>query len=294
MAVVMRQGGWKLVNNLGVGYAGKWADVENKELVELFRIKKDEEGSADLGEQTNLADKFPKIRDAMLKEMEVFLSNAKVSMPYRNINGPRVTQGEKQAHPQVLSLGSEKDQIWATFEGGSDKATIKEAHLLYTLNPREFDKTGGHREEWFKALAKISDGRVEASMPPGATHAVFCMRDENGFLITSEELPDFQEAPYGSSKDSSFLENGYAYKPGMYALIKLGKAALKAAKKQKLNTTPLSLALQVAVKQYQSAKIEVVAFSDAIRSLRAEIRKLKEVPQSRHYTINRFPSEPLF
>ena len=294
MAVVMRQGGWKLVNNLGVGYAGKWADVENKELVELFRIKKDQQGSADLGEQTNLADKFSKIRDAMLREMDEFLNNAKVSMPYRNINGPKVTQAEKQAYPQVLVLGSEKDQIWATFESGNDKATIKEGHLLYTLNPREFDKTGGHREEWFKAPAKISDGRVEASMPPGATHAVFCMRDENGFLITSEELPDFQEAPYGSSKDSSFLENGYAYKPGMYALIDLGKVALKAAKKEKLNTTPLSLALQVAVKQYQSAKIEVVAFSDAIRSLRAEIRKLETVPQSQHYTINRFPTEPLF
>ena len=294
MAVVMRQGGWKLVNNLGVGYAGKWADVENKELIELFRIKKNEEGSADLGEQTNLEEKFPKIRDSMLREMDEFLSNAKVSMPYRNINGPRVSQSEKQAYPQILELGSEKDQIWATFESGTKKASIKEAHLLYTLNPKEFDKTRGHREEWFKATAKISSGRVEASTPPGATHAVFCMRDENGFLITSEELPDFQEAPYGSSKDSSFLSNGYSYKPGMYALIELGNAALKTAKKQKLNLDGLEKALDVAQKQYQSAKIEVVNFSNAIRSLRVEIRKLKEVPQSKHQAMNRFPTEPLF
>jgi len=34
--------------------------------------------------------------------------------------------------------------------------------------------------------------------------------------------------------------------------------------------------------------------SDAIRSLRAEVRKLKQVPQSKHYAINRFPTEPLF
>ena len=129
--------------------------------------QKDEQGSADLGEQTNLADKFPKIRDAMLREMDEFLNNAKVSMPYKNINAPKVTQAEKQAHPQILELGSEKDQIWATFESGNDKATIKEAHLLYTLNPKEFDKTRGHREEWFKAPAKISNGRVEASTPRG-------------------------------------------------------------------------------------------------------------------------------
>ena len=194
----------------------------------------------------------------------------------------------------LLEDRSEKDQIWATFESGSGKASIKKAHLLYTLNPKEFDKTRGHREEWFKAPAKISNGRLDASMPPGATHAVFCMRDENGFLITSEELPDFQEAPYGSSKDSSFLENGYAYKPGMYALIDLGNVTLKAAKKQNLNLDGLEKALDLAQKQYQSTKIEVVAFSDAIRSLRAEIRKLETVPQSQHYTINRFPSEPLF
>lgn len=294
MAVVMRQDGWKLVNNLGVGYGGKWSDVENKELVELFRIKKDDQGSADLAEQKNLADQFPDIRDAMLKEMDEFLSNAKVSMPYRNINGPKVTQAEKQAHPQILHLGTDKDQVWATFESGKNKATIREAHLLYTLNPQEFDKTRGHREEWLKAPARISDGKVEASMPPGATHAVFCMRDENGFLITSEPLPDFQEAPYGSSKDSSFLTNGYAYKPGIYALIELGKAAISNAKKQKLRVSGLQNALKTAEKQYQKEKIEVIECSDAIRSLRSEIRKLKNLPQSRHYTINRFPAEPLF
>ena len=131
-------------------------------------------------------------------------------------------------------------------------------------------------------------------MPPGATHAVFCMRDKNGFLITSEPLPDFQKAPYGSSKDSSFLKNGYAYKPGMYALIELGKAAISNAKKQKLDVTDLQKALKEAEEQYQVEKIEEIMFSDAIRSLRAEIRKLKTVPQSRHYTINRFPTDPLF
>ena len=294
MAVVMRKRGWKLINNLGVGYAGKWADVENKKLIELFRIRKDDHANLDLGEQKNLADKFPEIRDEMLRELNEFLSNAKVSMPYRNINGPKVTKAEKQVHSQILELGSDKDQIWATFESSKDRAIVEEAHLLYTLNPKEFDKTRGHREEWFKAPARISDGKVEATMPPGATHAVFCMRDKNGFLITSEPLPDFQKAPYGSSKDSSFLKNGYAYKPGMYALIELGKAAISNAKKQKLDVTGLQKALKEAEEQYQVEKIEEIIFSDAIRSLRAEIRKLKTVPQSRHYTINRFPTDPLF
>ena len=294
MAVVMRQGGWKLVNNLGVGYAGKWADVKNKELIELFRIEQDNQNTADLSEKTNLSEKYPEICNSMLRELDQFLSNAKVSMPYRNINGPKVTQAEKQAYPQILELRSERDQIWATFERGNNKAIIEEAHLLYTLNPKEFDKTRGYREEWFKAPANIRDGRVTATMPPGATHGVFCMRDKNGFLITSEPLPDFQKAPYGSSKDSRFLKNGYAYKPGMYALIRLGKAALSNAKEQKLAISGLQKALEAAEKFYQQEKIEIIAFSNAIRSLRAEIRNLKTLPQSRNYTINRFPADPLF
>ena len=80
----------------------------------------------------------------------------------------------------------------------------------------------------------------------------------------------------------------------MYALIELGKAAISNAKVKKLDVTGLQKALNRAEKQYQNEKVEVVAFSDAIRFLRTEIRKLKTVPQSRHYTINRFPKNPLF
>ena len=51
------------------------------------------------------------------------------------------------------------------------------------------DIVKGHREEWLPAPATIHQGRVEATMPPGATHAVFSMVDRNGFLITSEPMP---------------------------------------------------------------------------------------------------------
>ena len=80
----------------------------------------------------------------------------------------------------------------------------------------------------------------------------------------------------------------------MYALIRLGKAALSNAKEQKLAISGLQKALEAAEKFYQQEKIEIIAFSNAIRSLRAEIRNLKTLPQSRNYTINRFPADPLF
>ena len=80
----------------------------------------------------------------------------------------------------------------------------------------------------------------------------------------------------------------------MYALIELGKAALAKAKKQKLDARNLSTALEVAERHYLRESVEVVAFSNAIRFLRSEIRKFKEVPQSKHHAINRFPTDPLF
>ena len=294
MAITMRKGPWKLVHNLGVGYAGRWSGVENKELVELFRVRKVGEDRQDLSEAINLADQFPEVRDAMLAELNSFLQDSGVTMPYRNLGSHGVSEDEREASPRVIELGSQESRICAKIEQGEGKAAIEKAHLLYTLNPREFDKTGGHREEWLKTKATISPGRVEATMPPGATHAVFCLRDAQGFLITSEPLPDFQTVPYATQADSTLLKNGYAYKPGLYSLIQLGEKAVSNAKKQKLDVTGLQKALKEAEEQYQVEKIEVVDFSDAIRSLRAEIRKLKTVPQSRHYTINRFPTDPLF
>jgi hypothetical protein len=294
MAITMRKGPWKLVHNLGVGYAGRWSGVENKELVELFRVRKLGDNTEDLSEAINLADQFPKIRDAMLAELNSFLQDSGVTMPYRNLGSHAVSEEEREASPRVVELGSKENRIWVKIELGEGKAPIGSAHLLYTLNPREFDKTGGHREEWFKTKATILPGRVEATMPPGATHAVFCLRDAQGFLITSESLPDFQTVPYGTQADSRFLKNGYAYKPGMYALIELGEKALSAAHNQNLGTQSLEKSLSTARKFYHHKNLEVDKVSDAIRSLRAEIRQLKQVPQSRHYAINRFPTEPLF
>jgi len=77
-------------------------------------------------------------------------------------------------------------------------------------------------------------------------------------------------------------------------LIELGKKAQSVGEKKKVNISALKKSLSIAQEQYDSEKIVVKQLSNAIRSLRSEIRKLKTVPQSKHFTINRFPSEPLF
>jgi len=291
MTVVMRKGDWKLVNNLGVGYLGKHAGVDKQSGLELFRFSNEDGSAGDLGERENLASQYPERRDAMLAEMNAFLTASKVTMPYRNLKA--ASAEEQAASPAVLELGTDEDRVWVKFETGATQADIVEAQFIYTLNPEPFDTTKGRREEWFPAPAKIGPGRVDAVMPPGATHGLFCMRDANGFLVTSEPMPDLQEANYGV-KDTDLLENGFAYKPGLYALMQLGKQAQAAANKAGVETDPLQVALATAQQLYADETFNELAVIDAIRTLRAAIRNQKDAPQAKHPLINRFPTDPLF
>ncbi len=293
MVTVMRKGDWKLVNNLGVGYLGKWANVENKTGVELFRMRNSDGSVGDRSEAEDVAATHPEIRDSMLAELEAFMAASGAAMPYRNLKCPTTTKAERAASPGVLEQGSDEDRVWITLESGVGKAAIVEANLYYTMNPKPFDTTRGHREEWFPAPATISKGRVEAAMPPGATHAAFCLRDANGFFISSEPLPSFDQVPH-STGGSEFLEKGFAYKPGLFALIKLGKQAQAASMKAGLNSAALKAALATAQVQLEAETIEEKPMCDAIRALRAAIRNQKGTPQAAHPQLNRFPTEPLF
>lgn len=284
MAVTMRKGGWKLVNNLGVGFRGAFG-------AELFRVRNSDGTVGDLGETNDLAAEYPDVREAMLAELDDFLKGSGVMMPYRNAGHPSVTDQERAAIPVVLELGSNEDRVWVTLESGKDKASIVEAHLLYTMNPKPFDTTGGHREEWLPALATPGEGRVEAMMPPGATHAAFAMRDSNGFLVMSEQLPDYQEAGYSVLNNSEMLKDGYAYKPGLYALIKLGERALRSASRE---TRSLAQALEAARQTLSDPGAGESAFADAVRVLRSAIRSQGDAPESRDPLLVRFQFDPAF
>ena len=287
MAVTMRKGDWKLINNLGVGFRGKLGP-------ELFRIRKNDGSPGDLSENKNLADEFPQIRDQMLEELNQFLKVSGVSLPYRNPGHPSVSEREKAAIPTVVELGSKQDHVWVQLETGGNKAKIIEAQLLYTMNPKPFDTTGGKREEWFPAPATIKNDRVEAWMPPGATHAAFCLRDSQNFLLLSEALPSFQEVPFGSIQSSELLPHGYAYKPGLHALIKMATKALVSGKRKGERIGVLANAIDNARRQLQLETFSKKDMCDAIRSLRKAIRHQKGTLDSSHPLINRFPTEPLF
>ena len=287
MSSAIRKGDWKLIRNYG-----GWMGGNSEENVQLFRLYNADGSASDLGESKDVGKEYPEVMASMVTELDQLIAESGAPLPYRNPRGQDVSADDAAAVPAVLELGSTEDQVWVSIESGSGKSKIVEAQLLYTLNPKRFDSTGGSREEWFAAPASIRDGKVEATVPPGATHAAFCMRDANGFLITSEPMPSFNKVMYGA--DSPLLKNGFAYKPGMSALIKLGQQALHAAAQAGQETAALSAALAGAKSQYAAPAINEKPMCDAIRTLRAAIRNQQGAPEAQHPSINRFPSDPLF
>jgi hypothetical protein len=174
-------------------------------------------------------------------------------------------------------------------ESGHGHARIVEAQLLYTLNPPQMDTLKGHREEWLPAPATISNGRIEATMPPGAVYAVFTLKDSNGFLINSEPMPAVTDVGH-HVLDSTLLADGFAFRPGLYSLIKLGEQAAKF----RGDTSELVNAISSAKTAYAAEGLSDEAYCDAIRTLRGAIRNTTGAPASRHPLINRFPTDPRF
>ena len=288
MSAAIRKDEWKLVRHYGA-----WMGANAKTDVQLFRLYDDGNLANDLGEADNVADQFPEVRKALLAELDRKIEEAGAPVPHQNPTGPAAAELGLDEMPAVLALGSDEHRVWVTLESGPGKSEIVEAELIYTVNPKPFDTVGGNREEWFAIPAEIAKGRVDAVMPPGATHAVFSMRDANGFLITSEPMPAVCDVGHGV-KDSTLLKNGYAYKPGLFSLVRLGTRALISARNAGQGVSALETALKAAKLQLAEETIQEAQICKAIRNLRAAIRNQKGAPAANHPLINRFPTDPLY
>ncbi|VGO13836.1 Arylsulfatase [Pontiella desulfatans] len=275
----MRKGPWKIYRNLGPG--------NNKSpMVELFRLYNDDGTMADVGEKENLAEKMPELANRLLAELDGFLGDANVSYPYKN---PTIdTHPGQDRIPAVLARGDDGDRIWVEVETGRDKSKIVAAKLLYTVNGSLLEVSKGRREMWFEEPATIQGGRISGTVPPGTSHAVFCMTDSEGFLVMSEELPSYKEAS-SSSADSSYLKHAYPFRPGLHALIQLGQEAEAGLKGKGGTDAALLKELKNAKAVYAKGKVSDKEYCDALRALRNSIRDLKGVvPQADNPYLNLF------
>ncbi|MFT5239081.1 MAG: arylsulfatase A-like enzyme [Kiritimatiellia bacterium] len=254
---VIRRGPWKLMKNTGPGL------TEAPDL-QLFKLDQD------LGEQNNLVDEHPEVTQQLLTSLSDWMAQHDARVPYLNPDSSTPLPGKKDV-PVVTGMGSEKMRLWATFKA-TDTAPVKKAFLLYSLNGgTELKFRAPRLEEWVKAPAQLQEGRVEAVAPPGMTHGIFCLVDENNFLIYSEPVPPVGGECRIDGPVSTFLADGFAYRPGLLSLIKVGHQARKALKAKGVPTDALQNSLKAA-RATCKEPVDDKLYAVAIRNLRHAIR----------------------
>ncbi|MFC7337750.1 sulfatase [Haloferula chungangensis] len=168
----IRIGGFKLIRNWQPRLLGK-PDLE------LYRLYDDKGGRIDIEESNNLASNMPERAKQMDEALQLRLDEMKASPPYLNPRSPAKPPGSETT-PLPRENGRDGDQVWMSFDERGAKVT--EAHLIYT------DNGGDRYEEWYREPADLGDGRVQATLPPGTTHYVFNLIDENHFLVSHPEM----------------------------------------------------------------------------------------------------------
>ncbi len=172
----IRKGGWKLFLNFD--------HVDNASLDQyrLYRLYDDDNSPVDIEEANNLARTDAATTAELSAELSAWLSDVGANLPFYNPNTTSALTNKASA-PGVLNSGDANGVGWVTFE--TNKAKVVRADLLYTLNGGS-----GVNEEWFRSDAQLdaNAGRAQATIPPGTTHYLFNLIDENNFLVSSVDV----------------------------------------------------------------------------------------------------------
>ena len=268
----IRQGPWKLLKNTAL-------DENTAPAVQLFQLSGTDGEWLDLSEAVNLIEEHRDIAARLLAKLDAWLRQHTAGQPYKNASYRKGGLPGQENVPAILGRGHSNGKIWATYETGAGKAAIQQAFLLYTINP-------GAGEEWFQAEAVLADGRVEAVVPPGMTHGIFCLVDANNFLLTSEPVPSMQEFRKGRPV-SEILKDGYAYRPGLEALVGLGRRAMAETGGKGVGCGPLSAAMEAA-ETLLAEPDDPPVYARAISRLREAIRACGGA-QAAEPALNWFP-----
>lgn len=281
---VIRKGNWKLLLYHGEGMNG------NRPAVQLFKLYNDDGSVNDLGETRNLEESEPAKRNELLVELKAWLAKYNAAMPYKNaqVSGKGLPGADRV--PAALERLTDGARVALRFETGSGKSRVTDAKLIYTTNGSDLLCENRRHEEWFEAEAEILGDRVEATAPPGMTHGVFYLRDENNFLVTSEPIPPMGGA--GAVPDficTTNLQDGYAFRPGLVSLIQLARKVEAQAGEAALDRSALRKAIAQA--DATAAKsVDEKSYVAAMRELRRAIRALS-VPEAKTPALNQFATE---
>ena len=280
---IIRKGGWKLRLNHA-------PEVNRLPKVMLYKLYNQDGSVCDLGESNNLADAEPERLNHMMAELESWMNKYGAPKPYKNPNVTGRTLAGIDSVPSVLKLNSVEDRIEVHVETGAGKSKVVDAMLLYTTDGSKYIQHKEWQEEWFEAPASIEGGVISALAPPGMTHGVFYLFDENYFVITSEPLAPL--AGPGSDPRGigvSLIQDGYAFRPGLIALLKLAISVEAKAQARGQDISVLSQAIRAA-QAVVKTPIEEQSYALAMRALRKAIKSL-DVAEANLPILNQFATD---
>ncbi|MFD1016056.1 sulfatase-like hydrolase/transferase [Winogradskyella rapida] len=140
----------------------------------------------DINEQIDVIDTMDQtLKQDMINTLEAYLANNDARYPswnpdYSEPDGPLPNQLLVPAI-NLVTYDENSGVATAIIANDSGEAEISYGHLLYRKNESNV--------EWYEAGAvTINDNIITANVPDDATGIVFNLRDENNFLVLSEEL----------------------------------------------------------------------------------------------------------
>ncbi len=185
---------------------------------------------------------------------------------------------------QLFNLREDIGETENLVETYPEKAAAMESELREWL-------TAFHAGMPYNNAASNLPGRVEAKAVPGMTHAVFCLIDENNFLFYSEPLPSVRDY-HNSEPIVPLLKNGYAYKPGLVALIKHAESAMRSGETAGVDTRPLAAGITEARRVVQQP-VDEALYSQTMHDLALRIRAISGIPEAKHDSLIFMTQQPL-
>jgi len=189
----IRMGGYKLVRNYNHRFDERTTELE---LYQLYKTENGKQVRVDIEEANNLASQHPQLSKELNERLSSILNEMDASYPYYNPQARRVG-AEKNLIPKVISHEIQNETV--TFSVREQGAKIVRADLIYTNN-------GGKKyEEWYRIKGKEkTKGTISFNLPEGSTHYYLNLIDENNFLVSYPETPDYSELGKTKEKFSKF------------------------------------------------------------------------------------------
>ena len=189
----IRMGGYKLVRNYNHRFDERTTELE---LYQLYKTENGKQVRVDIEEANNLASQHPQLSKELNERLSSILNEMDASYPYYNPQARRVG-AEKNLIPKVISHEIHNETV--TFSVREQGAKIVRADLIYTNN-------GGKKyEEWYRIKGKEkTKGTISFNLPEGSTHYYLNLIDENNFLVSYPETPDYSELGKTKEKFSKF------------------------------------------------------------------------------------------